>query len=128
MTVDLPNEVPTITGDQDQLIQVMVNLVSNAVKFCKSEQGHIHIILAHQNSRLLLSVEDNGIGISKENQQIIFQQFQQISTAGRGRPQGSGLGLAITKRIVEFHAGQISVESELGKGTKFTLILPIRKL
>ncbi len=128
MTVDLPDTVPTITGDQDQLIQVMVNLISNAVKFCKSEQGHIHIMLAHQNSRLLLSVEDNGIGISQENQQIIFQQFQQISTPGRGRPQGSGLGLPITKRIVEFHAGRISVESELGKGTKFTLVLPIRKL
>lgn len=128
MTVDLPQIVPTITGDRDQLIQVMVNLISNAVKFCRPEKGHIHIMLAHQNSRLLLSVEDNGIGISKENQQIIFQQFQQISTPGRGRPQGSGLGLAITKRIVEFHAGQIRVESELDKGTKFTLVLPIRKL
>jgi signal transduction histidine kinase len=106
----------------------MVNLISNAVKFCKPEKGHIHIMLAHQNGRLLLSVEDNGMGISEENQQIIFQQFQQISTPGRGRPQGSGLGLAITKRIVEFHAGQISVESELDKGTKFTLVLPIRKL
>ncbi|MGD9190123.1 MAG: HAMP domain-containing sensor histidine kinase, partial [Desulfobacteraceae bacterium] len=128
MTVDLPETVPTITGDQDQLIQVMVNLISNAVKFCKPEKGHIHIMLAHQNGRLLLSVEDNGIGISVENQQIIFQQFQQISTPGRGRPQGSGLGLAITKRIVEFHAGHIRVESELDKGTKFTLVLPIRKL
>lgn len=128
MTVELPDTVPTITGDQDQLIQVMVNLISNAVKFCKPEKGHIHIMLAHQNGRLLLSVEDNGIGISKENQQIIFQQFQQISTPGRGRPQGSGLGLAITKRIVEFHAGKISVESELDKGTKFTLVLPTRKL
>ncbi len=128
MTVDLPDAVPTITGDQDQLIQVMINLISNAVKFCKPEQGHIHIKLAHRNSRLLLSVEDNGIGISKENQKIIFQQFQQISTPGRGRPQGSGLGLAITKRIVEFHAGKISVESELDKGTKFTMVLPLRKL
>jgi signal transduction histidine kinase len=128
MTVDLPDNVPTITGDQDQLIQAMVNLISNAVKFCAPDQGHIHVMLAHHNSRLLLSVEDNGIGISEENQQIIFQQFQQVSTPGRGRPQGSGLGLAITKRIVEFHAGQISVESKLGKGTKFTLVLPIRKL
>jgi Na+/proline symporter/nitrogen-specific signal transduction histidine kinase len=128
MTVDLPDAVPTVTGDQDQLIQVMINLISNAVKFCKPEQGHIHIILTHRNSRLLLSVEDNGIGISQENQQIIFQQFQQVSTPGRGRPQGSGLGLAITKRIVEFHAGRVDVESELGEGTKFTLVLPIRKL
>jgi signal transduction histidine kinase len=128
MTVDLPDTVPTITGDQDQLIQAMVNLISNAVKFCKPEKGHIHIMLAYQNGRLLLSVEDNGIGISEENQQIIFQQFQQVTTPGRGRPQGSGLGLAITKRIVEFHAGQIRVESELEKGTKFTLVLPIRKL
>jgi Na+/proline symporter/nitrogen-specific signal transduction histidine kinase len=128
MTVDLPDKVPTITGDRDQLIQAMVNLISNAVKFCTPDRGHIHICLAREKSRLVLSVEDNGIGISKENQQIIFQQFQQVSSPGRGRPQGSGLGLAITKRIVEFHAGKIMVESEIGIGTKFTLTLPIQKL
>jgi Na+/proline symporter/signal transduction histidine kinase len=128
ITVELPDSVPLITGDRDQLIQAMVNLISNAVKFCTPETGHIHVTLERQNSRLLLSVEDNGIGISKEHQQIIFQQFQQITSPGRGRPQGSGLGLAITKRIIEFHAGQINVESEPDKGTKFTMVLPIRKL
>jgi signal transduction histidine kinase len=77
---------------------------------------------------LHLCVEDNGIGISEEDQGVIFQQFRQISPSGRGRPQGSGLGLAITKRIVEFHAGRISIESAPGVGAAFMIELPVKKL
>jgi Na+/proline symporter/signal transduction histidine kinase len=128
LTANMPQQVPTITGDQDQLMQVMVNVISNAVKFCAPHTGQIHISLKHQYNMLVVSIEDNGIGISQEDQQEIFKQFTQISPPGLGRPQGSGLGLAITKRIMEFHAGTIRVQSEMGKGSCFTLTLPINKL
>jgi Na+/proline symporter/signal transduction histidine kinase len=128
MTVNLPETVPTITGDRDQLIQAMVNLISNAVKFCEPRTGHIHIDLTHRFNKLYLNVQDNGIGISNADQEIIFEQFRQVPTSDRGRPQGTGLGLAITRRIVDFHAGQISVNSKLEKGTQFNIVLPIEKL
>ncbi len=128
MTVNLPQEVPDITGDQDQLIQAMVNLISNAVKFCEPKSGQVHVTLLHRYNKLYISVRDNGIGISHKDQKVIFEQFRQISPSGRGRPQGSGLGLAITRRIIAFHAGQISVQSEPGKGAAFNIVLPIEKL
>lgn len=128
MTVDVPDEIPLITGDHDQLIQAMVNLISNAVKFCDPHIGRIRISLSHNHHQLLLSVQDNGIGISDKDQKVIFKQFCQISPSGRGRPQGSGLGLAITKRILEFHVGTISVKSIPGHGTTFDIMLPIKKL
>lgn len=128
MTVNVPEKVPTITGDRDQLIQAMVNLISNAVKFCEPETGKIMVTLSRRYNKLLVKVQDNGIGISQDNQTIIFEQFRQVSPSNRGRPQGTGLGLAITRRIVEFHAGEISVQSELDKGTTFNIVLPIEKL
>lgn len=128
MTVNMPEEVPSMTGDRDQLIQAMVNLISNAVKFCEPKSGHIQVSLNQHYNKLHLSVQDNGIGIKEEDQSIIFEQFRQVSPSGRGRPQGTGLGLAITQRIVGFHAGTISVQSELGKGTTFNIVLPIEKL
>jgi len=128
MTVHLPQEVPTITGDRDQMIQAMVNLISNAVKFCEPRSGQIHVGLSNRYNKLYISVKDNGIGISQDDQSVIFDQFRQVPPTDRGRPQGTGLGLAITRRIVEFHAGKISVQSELGKGTAFDIMLPIEKL
>lgn len=128
MTVNVPEEVPTITGDRDQLIQAMVNLISNAVKFCEPKSGRIHVNLKQRFNKLLISVKDNGIGISQEDQNVIFNQFQQVANSDRGRPQGTGLGLAITRRIIDFHAGRIFVQSELGKGTAFEIVLPIEKL
>ena len=128
MTVHMPEKIPTITGDRDQLIQAMVNLISNAVKFCESQTGQIRVSLHRRYNKLHIGVSDNGIGISAADQSVIFKQFRQVPTSDRGRPQGTGLGLAITRRIVEFHAGRISVESELGKGTAFNIILPMEKL
>lgn len=128
MTVNVPEEVPIITGDRDQLIQAMVNLISNAVKFCEPKSGRIHVNLKQRFNKLLISVKDNGIGISQEDQNVIFNQFQQVANSDRGRPQGTGLGLAITRRIIDFHAGRIFVQSELGKGTAFEIVLPIEKL
>ena len=121
----MPSEVSTIIGDRDQLIQVLINLISNAVKFCEPQTGRIDISLYQRRNQVDVVVQDNGIGIRQEDLSVIFEQFHQISQSGRGRPSGSGLGLAITKRIIEHHGGHIFVESEVGKGSRFSFALPI---
>jgi signal transduction histidine kinase len=125
LELSLPKAVPLITGDRDRLIQVMVNLISNAVKFCKTENGHIYINLTREPDHLKVDVSDNGIGISDEHQDVIFQAFRQITDTTKGRPQGSGLGLVITRRIIDYHQGNIWVESEPGKGSTFSFRLPL---
>jgi len=115
----------TIRGDRDRLIQVMMNLISNAIKFCDQEKGHIQIRTAQENDFIRIDITDNGAGIHKQDQEIIFEKFRQANAAKEGRPPGTGLGLTITKQIIEFHEGRIWVESEPGKGTAFSFILPI---
>jgi signal transduction histidine kinase len=126
LQVDLPEAVPAIIGDRDQLMQAMVNLISNAVKFCEEKTGVIAIALSRQNDALRVSVQDNGVGISPADQKVIFEQFRQVTNASRGRPPGSGLGLTITRRIIDFHGGQIRVKSEPGRGSTFSFEIPLK--
>jgi len=125
VNLDLPAAVPLVSGDRDRLIQVMFNLVSNAVKFCDNKDGIIGIKIVKEEEHLRVDVSDNGIGISRDNQDIIFEKFRQVINAAWGRPRGTGLGLTITKRIIDFHNGKIWVESEPGKGSTFSFILPL---
>jgi len=125
VNLDLPVTVPFVSGDRDRLIQVMFNLVSNAVKFCDNRSGMIDIKIVQEDEHLRVDVSDNGIGISRENQDIIFEKFRQVIDASQGRPRGTGLGLTITKRIIDFHNGKIWVESEPGKGSTFSFTLPL---
>jgi len=125
LSLHLPDQVPSINGDRDRLIQVMVNLVSNAVKFCGSNEGTIDIALTVGDSHLKVDVKDNGIGINPKDHGIIFEKFRQVKDASSGRPSGTGLGLAITRHIINFHSGEISVESEPGRGSTFSFILPL---
>jgi len=122
----LPENVPLITGDRDRLIQAMVNLISNAVKFCRDNHGKIDIDLQVAADRMQVNVRDNGIGINESDQNVIFDEFRQIRHVTKGRPRGSGLGLAITRRIIDFHNGRIWVESQPGKGSTFSFTLPIK--
>jgi Na+/proline symporter/nitrogen-specific signal transduction histidine kinase len=124
----IPPGVPTVTGDRDRLMQVMVNLISNAVKFCDAGQGYIEVMLTVETDHLRVDVRDNGIGISEANLKAIFEEFRQIRHATRGRPPGSGLGLSITRRIIDFHGGRIWVESEEGKGSTFSFTLPLESI
>ncbi len=124
LLLDLDETLPTIFGDHDRLIQVMVNLISNAVKFCPASDGALTIILKADKGNLKVAVKDNGIGISKKDKTIIFDKFQQVKSSSTGRPAGSGLGLSITKHIVEFHKGRIWVKSKPGKGATFSFTLP----
>ena len=125
LSMHLPEQVPMVNGDRDRLMQVMVNLISNAVKFCDNNQGLIDIALFVENDHLRVDVKDNGIGISPEDQAIIFEKFRQVKDTERGRPSGTGLGLAITRHIIQFHSGEIHVESEPGKGSTFSFTLPL---
>lgn len=120
----LPDMVGQVSGDRDQLIQAMVNLVSNAVKFCEPDTGVIKIVLSEEPDLLRIKVQDNGIGISRKNQRAIFNKFHQVVTPSMGRPSGTGLGLSITKRIIDFHSGTISVRSSIGRGSIFSFTLP----
>jgi signal transduction histidine kinase len=128
LELNLPPQPAPITGDRDRLIQVMVNLLSNAVKFCDSEKGRISIGLTLETDYLKVMVSDNGIGISPEDQRQIFKEFRQAKDALRGRPRGTGLGLAITRRIIDFHRGQIWVDSQVGSGSTFSFTLPLAEV
>ena len=114
-----------IRGDRDQLMQVMMNLISNATKFCDQKNGEIKVKLSTEKGFLRVAVADNGMGIHKKDQNIIFEKFRQAKTESKGRPAGTGLGLAITKQIVELHHGRIRVKSKPGKGTVFSFTLPM---
>ena len=102
----------------------MVNLISNAVKFCNRDNGHIAIHLKSIADQVQVDVSDNGIGIKPEDQGKIFEKFRQVKDPARGRPFGTGIGLTITKSIIDFHHGKLWVKSEPGKGSTFSFSLP----
>lgn len=121
--INIPNQRIELYIDADRVIQVFSNLVSNALKFTK-EGGSVKIKLENSEKELLCSVEDTGIGISFSDQDKLFDKFQQFGkTMGPGE-KGTGLGLSIAKKIIQMHRGNISVQSELGKGSKFIFTLP----
>lgn len=110
-----------VQGNRELLVRMLTNLLSNAYQYGR-ERGHIRVRLwTEHDTRVMLSVEDDGIGISKEHQEKVFQRFYQ--TDGSRSGQGMGLGLAMVKEIAEFHGGRVWVESELGKGSIFTMVL-----
>ena len=125
--LDLARNVPRVSGDRDRLIQVMVNIISNAVKFCDRDRGMIAVRLRAEDNQLIVEVQDNGVGINPKDLDKIFQPFHQIKNPTQGRPPGTGIGLSITKRIVDFHHGRIWVDSEPGRGSRFSFSLPVNR-
>jgi PAS domain S-box-containing protein len=117
---DLTNSY-SIYADRVRFKQILYNLLSNAVKFTP-EGGQVSVDCAEQGELICISVADTGIGIRAEDQEVIFEEFRQID--GDGAHEGTGLGLAITKRLVEQQGGNIWLESEVGKGTRFSFTLP----
>ncbi|HVO77802.1 MAG TPA: ATP-binding protein [Methanomassiliicoccales archaeon] len=115
-------ELPVVTADGVQMIQLFQNLISNGVKFHSDRPPEVRISCAEGESLWTFVVEDNGIGIAPEYQKRIFEMFQRLH--GRDKYPGTGIGLAIAKRIVERHGGTIWVESEEGLGSKFKFTLP----
>lgn len=122
----IENNLPDITGDKDKLIQVIINLISNSVKF--TDRGSITCKIKRQKNEIIVSIIDTGIGIDKKDYGAVFEQFKQVGgDTLTDKPKGTGLGLPICKEIVEHHGGRIWVESEKGKGSTFSFALPINK-
>ena len=112
--------------DEMHFQNVIFNLLDNAVKYAKADQPlNLYLKTWNTNEHLYLSVRDTGQGIKKENLKKIFDKFYRVHTGNRHDVKGFGLGLAYVKRMVDLHDGEIKVDSELGKGTKFTIILPV---
>lgn len=120
---DITPDIPQLNTDREKLKQIILNLLSNAAKF--TEQGEIKVSASRQNGSLKLAVSDTGIGMKKEALDHIFDEFRQAEKSTASKYGGTGLGLAIVKRLVNLLGGEIGVESEIGKGTKFTISLPI---
>ena len=120
---EIPSDLPNIEGDKDRLIQVVINLISNAVKF--TEKGSVTCRVQQQDQTIVVSVIDQGVGISESDQPKVFEKFKQVGDTLTDKPQGTGLGLPISKEIIAYHGGKIWVESELGKGSTFSFSLPI---
>jgi signal transduction histidine kinase/DNA-binding NarL/FixJ family response regulator len=112
--------------DQDKLVRIVLNLVGNAVKFTESE-GQISVAVKSENGELVFSVEDTGRGIAKENLPFVFDRFYQVDSSTTREGEGTGIGLNFTKELVELLGGTISVRSQLGIGSVFTVRLPISK-
>lgn len=123
LVLDLAEPLPRILGDRDRLIQVLLNLISNAVKF--TAEGAVTCSADMEEGRVLLAVSDTGMGIAPEDRERIFEKFRQLSPSSGDRPRGTGLGLAICRQIVESHGGTIRVESEKGQGSSFIFTLPV---
>jgi Na+/proline symporter/nitrogen-specific signal transduction histidine kinase len=121
--VDLPDNLPPILADRDRLIQVMLNLLSNAAKFLTPGSGHVLVRLRRLADELEVSVVDNGPGIRPEDQQLIFEKFRQVGDTMTAKPTGTGLGLPISRRIVEHLGGRLWVESVPGQGATFRFTL-----
>jgi Na+/proline symporter/nitrogen-specific signal transduction histidine kinase len=124
----LPASVPTVVADRDRVMQVMLNLLSNAVKFCPSGTGRVEVRLAEESDGVRVDVRDNGVGVSREYQAVIFEKFRQVGDTLTQKPAGTGLGLAICRQIIERLGGRLWLESEPGRGSVFSFSLPLAAL
>ncbi|MCH3965064.1 MAG: HAMP domain-containing histidine kinase [Clostridium sp.] len=111
--------------DIDKMERIILNLLSNSMKFTKCN-GKIAVNFKNMDDHVLISVEDNGIGIPEDKLEVIFKRFSQVESIYRGNSEGSGIGLYLVKSFVEMHGGEIYVESKYGSGSKFTVKLPAR--
>lgn len=123
LIVDPEMEEKIISCDSTEIERCVVNLLANAVKFT-SEGGEIRVFIKEIENNIEITVEDTGIGISKEDQEFIFKRFSQVEGANVTKVSSSGIGLTLVKYVVELHGGYVKLESELNKGSKFTLVLP----
>jgi signal transduction histidine kinase len=126
MTEITQTNLPYIEADQALLQQALNNLVSNAIKYTESG-GEVTICLETSDEHAAYHVKDTGIGISPADQQHLFEKFYRVSNKGGSEDEGSGLGLAIVKSIAEKHGGQVHVESQLGAGSTFSLVVPLNQ-
>jgi len=123
LKVEVDKSLGGFCGDERKFKQILLNLLSNAVKFT-AEGGQVSLRAQPIDGGVQVSVTDTGIGISTEDQQLIFEEFRQVGTKDQNKLEGTGLGLTLTKKFVEMHGGRIWVQSEPSKGSTFSLTLP----
>jgi signal transduction histidine kinase len=122
--MEIAPEVGDYDGDERKFKQIMLNLLTNAVKFTP-EGGKVTICAAQVDASYVFRVADDGVGIAPEDHERIFEEFRQVGNDSQRKAEGTGLGLTLTRKLVELHGGTIRVESAPGKGSTFTFNLPI---
>lgn len=124
ISIEVASALDEVTLDQPKLKQILYNLLSNGIKFT-NKGGNVNIIATSLDQhRFQLTVKDSGIGIKPQDIKKLFREFEQLEAAATSRHEGTGLGLALTRKLVELHGGVISVQSEAGKGSAFSVVLP----
>jgi hypothetical protein len=125
LDVRVPGDLPRVKVDPDRLIQVVVNLLSNAVKFSDKDEGRVCLEARAVDGWLEVDVTDNGVGIAAEDLDKIFERFQQAGNTLTDKPHGTGLGLPISRQILQRFGGDVSVTSEIGRGSRFSFRIPL---
>jgi len=125
LEISAPDSLRPVLGNRDTLEMLFSNLIDNGIKYTH-DGGRVSIRSAEENGSIVVTVEDNGVGIPRDQLPLIFEQFYRVK--GERPTEGSGLGLSIARKIAELHSGSITVESEVGKGTVFTVRLPACEL
>ena len=123
LAVSVPDDLPDLLADKRAVKQVLLNLLSNAIKFT-DQGGQVSVSARAEGTRLVIAVEDNGIGISESDLPRIGDPFFQARSGHDRRHDGTGLGLSIVKGLIGLHGGDVDMKSELGKGTRVTVRLP----
>jgi signal transduction histidine kinase len=126
LEVAIADDVPEVMADKEALGQALLNLINNAVKYTRDDK-YLRLEVRHEAGRVLISVTDRGIGVAKAEQRKIFEKFYRAEDSLVHETKGSGLGLPLVRHIMEAHGGSVEVESGLGKGSRFTLVLPVAR-
>jgi len=125
LDINLPEESIEVNGEHSALDQMVSNLLENAIKYSRVNDGEVHLRLSKLGEMALIEVEDNGIGIPESEQQRIFERFYRIDQARSREQGGTGLGLSIVKHVAQSHKGSVSVHSNVGQGTIFSVRIPL---
>jgi signal transduction histidine kinase len=125
IVMDLDPALDQIVADERKFKQILLNLLTNAVKFTP-DGGTVTVIARAAPDHVAVAVRDTGIGIAKEDQQAVFEEFRQVGRHYTNKQEGTGLGLTLTRRFVELHGGTLTLESEVGVGSTFTFTIPLR--
>jgi signal transduction histidine kinase len=121
---DIPPKLPILHADRDKILQALHNLLGNALKYTP-EKNRVSLKAIHEKDQIIISVSDTGIGMTQEDAEKIFDKFYRARDERIKDVTGSGLGLAISRQVIRQHGGDITVETELNKGSTFTLTLPV---
>ncbi len=127
LKLSIAADVGDMVADERKLKQILINLLTNAVKF-SHPGGWVLVSASRGTNEVMISVKDSGMGVAPEDQAAIFEEFHQLKTTGSAKQEGTGLGLSLAKRFTELHGGRIWIESDIGKGATFTFTLPDREL